>query len=100
VAVTVKVGDETKRSLDHLQAALTLRLGRRPTMQELVEELAKMGLERTDEIARRLGHDARSYSAQDWRSLQARIAAANAVQPDGPDVSREDRDLYDPADDA
>ena len=90
----VKIGD--KKQLEQLQAKLTLRLGRRPTQQEILDLCVKLGLEYFDNLIALLDH----LPILDEEKIQ-RILARRASFKDIPYVSeadfltKEDSDIYD-----
>src|SRR2546425_1082750 len=55
MATAVKVDDATKARLDQLQAQMTLALGRKPTLQELLDRLSELGWAERERLARALG---------------------------------------------
>ena len=89
----VKIGD--KKQLEQLQAKITLRLGRRPTQQEVLDLCVKLGLTYFDNLVNLLQH----LPNLDQEKVQ-RILAHRASLKDIPYVStddllsEEDSDIY------
>ena len=89
----VKIGD--KRQLEQLQAKITLRLGRRPTQQEVLDLCVKLGLTYFDNLVNLLQH----LPNLDQEKVQ-RILAHRASLKDIPYISEddllseEDSDIY------
>lgn len=74
MATAIKVDDATKALLDRLQAKLTLELGRKPTLQEIVDGLAKMGWRERELLARELGSAWRPLTPKEIRQVESGIA--------------------------
>lgn len=55
MATAIRVSDETKALLDRLQARVTLETGAKPTLGDLVEQLATLGFEERERLERGLG---------------------------------------------
>ena len=89
----VKIGD--KKQLEQLQAKITLRLGRRPTQQEVLDLCVKLGLTYFDNLVNLLD----SLPNLDQEKVQ-RILAHRAGLKEVPYVStdnllsEEDSDIY------
>lgn len=89
----VKIGD--KKQLEQLQAKITLRLGRRPTQQEVLDLCVKLGLTYFDNLVNLLQH----LPNLDQEKVQ-RILAHRASLKDIPYISEddllseEDSDIY------
>ncbi|MHA1945085.1 MAG: hypothetical protein ACXAC6_06550 [Candidatus Hodarchaeales archaeon] len=89
----VKIGD--KKQLEQLQAKITLRLGRRPTQQEVLDLCVKLGLTYFDNLINLLQH----LPNLDQEKVQ-RILAHRASLKDIPYISEddllseEDSDIY------
>lgn len=49
-ATSIKVQPDTKRALDELQAQLTQEVGRKVTLQELTDALARLGAQEKDRL--------------------------------------------------
>lgn len=79
----VKIGD--KRQLEQLQAKITLRLGRRPTQQEVLDLCVKLGLTYFDNLVNLLHH----LPNLDQEKVQ-RILTHRASLNDIPYVSKDD----------
>lgn len=94
MAATLKVGDETKRELDRLQASLTMELPTKPSLQELLEELVRLGQLHRDELARALGSTWRPATREEIDALFTYIHQLNQLPPTGPPMSAEDREIY------
>ena len=91
MAATLKVEDATKVALDRLQASLTLKAGKKPTLQELLQELVQLGWTEHDALARRFGGWAPLDDAG-AKAAVARLARPHPKEPHEP--SRDDLDLY------
>ncbi|MCA1813649.1 MAG: hypothetical protein LC624_06825 [Halobacteriales archaeon] len=93
MAATLKVDDATKQLLDRLQASLTLAAGSKPSMQELVALLARMGWERRGELLGTLAGwkpaDEEELALHD-RRLRELAPTYDSSRPMG----RDDEDLY------
>lgn len=94
MATAIKVDDATKTQLDRLQARLTLALGRRPALQELVAVLARLGGADEDRLARELGSDWRPLTEEEVERVLGLLPMWDQVEPTEPEMGEEDRDIY------
>lgn len=69
-ATSIKVQADTKRALDQLQAELTQEVGRKVTLQELTEALARLGTQQKDRLLAAFVDRPRKVSAAQLRRLR------------------------------
>lgn len=95
VAATLKVEDATKKVLDRLQATLTLALGRKPTLQEIVDRLAQRGWLERDALMRDFqGQTRRRATEEDLRRRKEVVAALARRPPSKLQMNPEDIEIY------
>ena len=89
----VKIGD--KKQLEQLQAKLTLRLGRRPTQQEVLDLCVKLGLTYFDNLVNLLQHLPYLDQEKVQRILAHRASLQGIPYDSETDLlSEEDSDIY------
>jgi len=89
----VKIGD--KKLLEQLQARLTMRLGKRPTQQEVLDLCVKLGLSQLDLLAELVEKhpvldEKKVQSILERRESRAKIPYDTETDPLSPD----DSDIY------
>ena len=89
----VKIGD--KKQLEQLQAKITLRLGRRPTQQEVLDLCVKLGLTYFDNLVNLLQHLPNLDREKVQRILAYRASLKDISYVSKDDfLSEEDSDIY------
>jgi len=89
----VKIGD--KKQLEQLQAKITLRLGRRPTQQEVLDLCVKLGLTYFDNLVNLLQHLPNLDQEKVQRILVHRASLKDIPYISEDDLlSEEDSDIY------
>lgn len=92
MAATLKVDDATKQALDRLQATLTLQLGRRPALQEVVEQLARLGWRHQDDVVAALRGETQPMGPDEARRIVRMLARPHPPGTEQP--GRDDLDLH------
>jgi hypothetical protein len=89
----VKIGD--KKQLEQLQAKITLRLGRRPTQQEVLDLCVKLGVTYFDNLVNLLQHLPNLDQEKVQRILDHRASLNDIPYVSKDDLlSEEDSDIY------
>ncbi len=87
----VKIGD--KKLLEQLQARLTMRLGKRPTQQEVLDLCVKLGLSQLDLLAELVEKHPILDEKKVQRILERRESRAQ-ISYDTESLSQDDSDIY------
>ena len=87
----VKIGD--KKLLEQLQARLTMRLGKRPTQQEVLDLCVKLGLSQLDLLAELVEKHPILDEKKVQRILERR-ASRSQIPYDTESLSPDDLDIY------
>jgi ERCC4-type nuclease len=89
----VKIGD--KKQLEQLQAKITLRLGHRPTQQEILDLCVKLGLTYFDNLVQLLENLPTLDEEKVQRILAHRTSLKDILYVSEDDhLSEEDSDIY------
>ncbi|MFX1254347.1 MAG: hypothetical protein ACFFCZ_22235 [Promethearchaeota archaeon] len=89
----VKIGN--KKSLEELQAILTLRLGKKPTQQEVLDYCVQLGLENLDMLANLFQKKPVLDAEKVKRILERRESRASIPYSTEDDLmSPDDSDIY------
>ena len=89
----VKIGN--KEQLEKLQARLTLRLGKRPTQQEVLDLCVQLGIKEFDELIELIENPPILSKEKVKRILNRRDTRENIPYEKGDQLhSEEDRDIY------
>lgn len=97
MAATLKVEEETKENLDRLQATLTLRLGKKLSLQEILSRLVRLGWARQEELEAADQGPWQPATPEEASELRAKIRAWNDQvrrEPPGRPMSVEDQEIY------
>ncbi len=54
MSASVKLGEDAKRLLDQLQAKIVLAVGKKPSQEQLLDEIVKFSSEREEELILRM----------------------------------------------
>jgi hypothetical protein len=87
----VKIGD--KKLLEQLQARLTMRLGKRPTQQEVLDLCVKLGLSQLDLLAE-LVEKHPILDEKKVQSILERRESRVKIPYDTESLSQDDSDIY------
>lgn len=77
MTTTIKVTDETKQLLDILQARMTLTLGKKKTLSEIIDIIVKIALRHEDEL----------FSAENLKNPSIRPLSRKHARKDAGKVS-------------
>lgn len=89
----VKIGD--KKLLEQLQARLTMRLGKRPTQQEVLDLCVKLGLSQLDLLAELLEKHPILDEKKVQKILERRESRSNIPYDTTTDtLTQDDSDIY------